>query len=256
MSDKRRDIRKAKRTPGESEGNARERARLANEQANRRKKERKILVISAVGLLVVALVVGVLVQVWRSNRAPEVAVGSANGFAAVQVQDGVPIKLGKAGAKTTLTVYSDFLCPHCQDFEKAFGETIRQHQDDGSLTLETVPMSFISAQSVAMTNAYACAADRGVGQEYYSGLFSNSSLQWSDDQLVALGEQVKPGMGEAFQTCVTRKQQQSFVDSMSKYAEEKKVESTPTVFLDGEKVELQGLTPQALEEKINSAVGK
>ncbi len=256
MSDKRREIRKAKRTPGESAGNARERARLATEQATRRKRERRILIFAAVGLLLIALIVGVGIQLSRYNSNPDVAAESVNGFAAVTVEDGVPIKLGKPGAKTTLTVYSDFLCPHCQDFEEAFSETIRKHQDDGTLTLETVPMSFIAPQSSAMTNAYACAADQGVGQEYYSGLFANKSLQWTDEQLVALGKQIKPDMGEEFNTCVTRKKHQGFVDSMTKYAGEKGVESTPTIFLDGQEVELTGLTPQKLDEMIVKAASK
>lgn len=257
MSDKRRDIRKAKRTPGESSGNARERARAANEQANQRKRERKILIFAAVGLLVIALVVGVGIQLSRYNAEADVTTEPANGFAAATVQDGVPIKLGKPGAKTTLTVYSDFLCSHCQDFEEAFSETIRKHQDDGTLTLESVPMSFIDpVVSASMTNAFACAVDQGVGQEYYSGLFENKSLQWTDEQLIGLGKQIKPDMGEAFNTCVSRKKNQSFVESMTKYAGEKGVESTPTVFLDGEKVEIGGLTPQKLDQMIAEAAGK
>lgn len=256
MSDKRRDIRKAKRTPGESAGNARERARLATEQSTRRKKERKILIFAAVGLLLIALVVGVGIQLSRFNSNPDVASKPANGFAAVSVQDGVPVKLGKPGAKTTLTVYSDFLCSHCQDFEDAFSETIRKHQDDGTLTLESVPMSFIAPQSASMTNAFACAVDQGVGQGYYGGLFENKSLQWTDEQLIELGKKVKPDMGEEFNTCVTRKKNQSYVDSMTKYAGEKGVESTPTIFLNEEKVELQGLTPQKLDQMIAEAAAK
>lgn len=257
MSDKRRDIRKAKRTPGESAGNARERARVANEQATRRKKERKVLIFAAVGLLAIALIVGVGIQLSRFQADPESAAKPANGFAAVNVQDGVPIKLGKPEAKTTLTVYSDFLCSHCQDFEEAFSETIRKHQDDGSVTLESVPMSFIDPViSASMTNAFACAVDQGVGQEYYAGLFENKSLQWTDEQLVALGKQIKPDMSEEFNTCVSRKKNQSFVESMTKYAGEKGVESTPTIFLEGEKVELAGLTPQKLDQMIAEAAGK
>ena len=257
MSDKRRDVRKAKRTPGQSPGNARERARVASEQAKQRKRERKILIFAAVGLLVIALVVGVGIQLSRYNAEADVTTKSANGFAAVTVQDGVPIKLGKPGAKTTLTVYSDFLCSHCQDFEEAFSETIRKHQDDATLTLESVPMSFIDpVVSASMTNAFACAVDQGVGQEYYSALFENKSLQWTDAQLTGLGKQIKPDMGEAFDTCVTRKKHQGFVNSMGEYATKNGVESTPTIFLDGEKVELTGLTPQKLDGMIAEAASK
>lgn len=253
MSDKRRDIRKAKRTPGESDKNARERARQAAEQAARRKKERRVLVLSAVGLLVLALIVGVGIQLWRYNKAPEATAAAPNGFKSVSIQPDTPVMLGKEGAKVTLTVYSDFLCPHCQDFEHAFSPTLSQLQNDGVLQIEAVPMSFISAQSYSLSNAFACAVDEGYGQQYYSALFANSQLQWTDEQLVALGKQVNPNMPESFSTCVTRKKHSDWVDQMNKYAEGKGVTSTPTIFLNGKKVPIEGLTPDSLKQQILDA---
>lgn len=254
MTDKRREIRKAKRTPGESTQNARERARVAAAQAAKRKKERRILIGAAAGLLVLVLIAGLSIQLWRSNKAPEATgTGGDVGFGAEAVDNGQPVKLGKPGATVTLTMYTDFLCPHCQDFEQQFGSTITSNQDAGVLTVESVPMSFIAAESSTLTNAYGCAIQQNAGQAYSSALFANTDVQWTDQKLVDLGKQVKPDMPAEFETCVTRKKNQSWVDSMNTYAQDKGVTSTPTLFLNGEKLEVSGLTPQTLDQKIKEA---
>lgn len=257
MSDKRRDIRKAKRTPGESDRNARERARQAAEQAARRKKERKILILSAVGLLVLALVAGVGIQLWRYNRAPEAEAAGPNGFQNVSIQPNTPVMLGKAGAKVTLTVYSDFLCPHCQDFEEQFSPTLAPLQNDGTLQIQAVPMGVIDPQvmSPTLANAFACAVDENYGQQYYSALFANSQLQWTDAQLVALGKQVNPNMPASFETCVTRKKHWDWTQQMDAYAAARNVTSTPTLFLNDKEIPLSGLTPDSLKQQILAAAG-
>ena len=47
-------------------------------------------------------------------------------------------------------------------------------------------MAFIDAGSAAAANGFACAAEAGFGPAYYTGLFANPILDWSDDQLFAL----------------------------------------------------------------------
>ena len=93
----------------------------------------------------------------------------------------------------TIRLYEDFHCPHCAEFEEEFGATITAAQNAGTAKVALYPMSFIDEGSATAANAMACAAEEGFGQAYYTGLFANHTLQWSNAQLVSLADQVTGG---------------------------------------------------------------
>lgn len=234
-------------------GSARERARLKQELADRRRRERKILIAAAVVLLLV-VGGGIGVQYYRTHRAPSAGPGQESvDFAPVTVEPEKPLVLGAADAPVTLTVFSDFHCPHCVEFEELFGDTISAEQRSGRVALEVYSLSFIDQGSVTAANAMACAADAGFGQAYYEGLWQNASRAWSPEQLTELARQLDVDAGDDFDTCVTGMGQQAWVKSMDAAAEAKGVEGTPTVFLQDELLPLDGLTPEALQDRIDAA---
>src|SRR5207342_2185769 len=151
---------------------------------------------------------------------------------------GKPIPLGSADAPVTITLYEDFHCPHCADFEEEFGPTITQAQESGTARVELYPMSFIDEGSITAANAMACAAEAGFGQAYYLGLFANHTLQWSDPQLIELATKVSGAPpSEAFKTCVTSKAHAGWVSSINATAEKKGVAQTPTVLINQKSVD-------------------
>lgn len=237
-------------------GSARERARQQQELAARRKKERTIL-IAAVLALVLLVGGGIGVQYWRTNRAPSADTPPESvEFAPVTVEEEKPVVLGAAGAPVTLTVFADFHCPHCVEFEEMFGETISAEQRAGRVALEVYPMAFIDEGSLNAANAFACAGEAGFGQPYHDGLFANASLGWSSEQLIDLADQLDVDAGQEFETCVSGMEHQSWVESMDAAAEAQGVTGTPSVFLDGESVSLDGLSPEDLKAQIDAAVQK
>jgi protein-disulfide isomerase len=135
----------------------------------------------------------------------------------------------------TMSLYEDFRCPHCADFEETLGSTITDLQRDKTIKVELYPMSFVDPEhgSVSAANAVACAATAGRGQQYYAGLFQNYPLEWTNERLIKLGELV--GLTSAdFRTCVTGQQHRRWVDSINKAAAGRGVDSTPTVFINGQ----------------------
>ena len=104
----------------------------------------------------------------------------------VTLADGRPLVLGQPDAPVTVTLYEDFHCPHCAEFEAEFGSTLTAAQQNGQVKIELYPMAFIDQGSTAAANAMGCAAQAGFGQGYYLGLFANHTLRWTDDQLVDL----------------------------------------------------------------------
>jgi len=114
-------------------------------------------------------------------------------------------------------------------------------------------MSFIDEGSASAANAMACAAEAGFGSPYYEGLFANATLRWSDDQLIELANQVAPGHTERFSSCVTSRAHAKWVTSINAAADANGVSSTPTLFLNGARLELDTLSPEALQTKIDEA---
>ena len=236
--------------------NARERARLAAEQAAARKREQRILLSVVAAFVIVVVAGGILFQGWRASRSPSAAASPSASASPVAITNGSPIPLGSAAAPVTITLYEDFHCPHCGEFEKEFGPTITQAQESGAARVELYPMSFIDEGSVTAANAMACAAEAGFGQAYYLGLFANQNLQWSDPQLIELASKVGGTPTEAFKTCVNRRAHADWVTSINAAADTNGVQQTPTMLINGKEVDIATLTPESLKTMIADAAQK
>lgn len=227
---------------------------LAAQQASQRRRERRLLII-VVGVVVAVLVgAGIGFQAWRTHRAPSAGTITPGPSTPVTVTDGQPISWGPADAPVTVDVYEDFHCPHCVDFEADYGQQLADAQAAGTIRLRIFPMSFIDAGSAAAANGFACAATAGFAQPFYTGLFANDSLDWSDSQLDQLAARATGGAVPAdFSTCVTERRYAGWADSIDAAATAAGVTATPTLFLDGQPVDITTLTPDSLTTKIQEA---
>jgi protein-disulfide isomerase len=241
---------------GPKNTNARERARLATEQAAARKRDRRILIMMIAAFVVIVVAGGIAFQAWRTGRAPSTVPSASVSASPITITNGQPIPLGSPEATVTITLYEDFHCPHCADFEEQFGPTITQAQEAGTARVELYPMAFIDEGSVTAANAMACAAEAGFGQGYYLGLFANHTLQWSDPQLIDLATKVGGSPTEAFRTCVMRRVHADWVTSMNAAADTNGVAQTPTMLINGKEVDIASLTPDALQTMISDAAQK
>ena len=233
--------------------NARERARLAAEQAAARKRDQRILIAVIAAFVLVVVAGGIGLQAWRTSRSPSAVSSTSVSASPATITNGQPIVLGSAEAPTTITLYEDFHCPHCAEFEEQFGPVITQAQESGAARVELYPMSFIDEGSVAAANAMACAAEAGFGQPFYLGLFANHTLRWSDEQLLDLAAKVGRSPSEAFKTCVTTNAHADWVSSINAAADKNGVVQTPTLLINGKTVDIANLTPDALKAMITSA---
>jgi protein-disulfide isomerase len=236
--------------------NAHERAQLAAEQAAARKRDRRILIMMIAIFLVVVVAGGIAFQAWRTSRAPSAAPSATGSASPVTINNGRPIVLGSAETPVTITLYEDFHCPHCADFEEQFGPIISRAQEAGTARVELYPMAFIDQGSVTAANAMACAAEAGFGQAYYRGLFANHTLKWSDPQLIDLAAKVGGSPSDTFRTCVTRRAHADWVTSINAAADTNGVAQTPTMLINGNQVDITTLTPEALQALISDAAQK
>jgi protein-disulfide isomerase len=241
---------------GPNNMSARERARLAAEQAAARNRDRRILIAMVAAFVVIVVAVGIGFQAWRTSRSPSATPSAPASASPVTITNERPIPLGPPEAPVTITLYEDFHCPHCADFEEEFGPTITQAQESGKARVELYPMSFIDEGSVTAANAMACAAEAGFGQAYYLGLFANHTLQWSDPQLIELASKVGGTPSETFKTCVMRRAHADWVSSINAAADTNGVAQTPTMLINGKEVDIASLTPEALKQMITNSAQK
>jgi protein-disulfide isomerase len=243
------------------------RERLAEERKRQaqRDRQRRALLISLSGLAVVALavVIGVYAATKKEQRS-QVAAAYKGPLAPVTRDQDQSIVMAKAGVTApVLEVFEDFQCPVCKDMEVTTGETIKKLAAEGKVKVVFRPFHLFGtapeprkSNSRRATNASLCVpADKWVS--YHDALFkfqpSESEEGFKTEDLVAWGKDVgvtDPG----FETCVTEEQKKQQIADGVKYAESRGVDGTPTVFLDGKKLDNQVVfVPETLEGAVAAA---
>ena len=232
-----------------------ERAAAALIAQERRERARRRWIVGGVVAAVLAIIVaGYLVQSTRdtSGRAATVPDGVTGTYGVV---------IGDASAPHTVTVYEDFQCPICHEFEGKAGGKLRRAVDAGKIRLDYRMVAFLDDASTTdystrALNAAAVVLDTAgpeVFLKFHDLLFEHQpaegSAGLSDSRLVEYAVRagadeaaVRPGIeGLAFRQWVVNATSQMSQDG---------VNGTPTVLVDG-KVQaqegLQGSIDAALE---------
>ena len=210
-----------------------------------------------VAVVVLAIIAAVGVDVWRKNSKVEV---TSNGKPEPTVitgpgTNGKGVTVGKAGAKAHIDLYLDFRCPHCAEFEEATGPTIDKLVEDGTATLTYWPLMFVSPNdSPRLANAFAAAAANGKALTYADEMYADFSKAWTSDQLLQLGKQL--GIDDAkFETAVNDDSYKGWLDSVAQAANDRKVEGTPTVFVNDKMLTGDQLTVDGIQAAVTAAAG-
>ena len=208
------------------------------EQA-RTARRRRIGVVVVV--LLVAALVGVVVQQSRLDT-------DGDGAIPVGAVESGGILVGDVDAPVLLQVYEDFQCPACARFELANGPQIRERIDAGTLRVEYHLLSFLGPESVRAANAAAAAAAAGEERflDFHDALYADqpaeSSGGYTSSDLIRTARDVGV-TGTAFGNAVRDLRFEDWVAEVQDKSSKRGVSSTPTVFLDGEKVDGAQLEP-------------
>lgn len=234
------------------------RAAAIREEQERKERRRRSLVVSGmvVLVLVVLLGVGYVVQSRRDSS-------SATSAAPAGAVSGLAVPAGKASAPVTVTVYEDFMCPFCGDFETASRAAFAEDIATGKVRFEYHVLSFLddassTDYSTRSANALGVVLDSSgpsAAKEFHDLLFESQPEEGgaglSDDRLVDLAAQagasesaVRPGIeGLVFE---------GWVEKVTEDASKAGVNSTPTVKVDGKTVAFT--TTKGLVEDVREAV--
>ncbi|PRH78707.1 hypothetical protein C6N75_13520, partial [Streptomyces solincola] len=226
---------------------ARERLQAERQRERARDRRRRTLIVSAavVGVLGLAAVAGLIAANTGGSS-------DGSGSGAVAVPSGAAggeqpsVTVGATDAPSTLTIWEDFRCPACAQFENAFRDTIHELTESGQLKAEYHLATIIDGNmggsgSLNAANAAACAQDGGSFTAYHDVLYQNQPPEpddafASDDKLFELAAKV-PGLDTpAFRSCVADGTHDGWVSKSNEAFRGGDFRGTPTVLLNGESV--------------------
>lgn len=248
---------------------AREKAQLARRRQKRRARGIRWAIQGAIAAVVVAVVVIVIVVVHAgsqptASRTPQNMAGDGitighdftavrSGAAAV-TRSPDPTSTAKPDT-VAITVYSDFLCPICGNFEKTDTSYIQGLVKSGAATITFHPIAILNAQSQSTkysqraANAAACVANYSPDAyfAFNTAMFDHQPAEGTpgltDAQLVSLIEGVD-GISQTsrIQTCVTDGTFSAWVTAATQRAlagpiagsSIGRVRGTPTILVNGE----------------------
>ena len=182
-----------------------------------------------------------------------VAVGEPIGFA---FEGTVPLEAGAPSVE----VYADFLCPHCADFEESTGERLRALANAGEINLRFVPMTILDGRAKQgpahdVMNTAVCAADAAgpaafwqVHEALFAAGYATEGERPSKDELLEVAREA--GVG-GLDECVAQGRFVGWLDVPREAARDRGVTGTPSVFVDGTKVE--DPTTKKVEAAIDAA---
>ena len=199
----------------------------------------------SVAVVVVLLVVGGLV-VWMNNMSS--GPGDTPQGATVNSETGA-ISIGDG--PDTVTTWFDFYCPHCQDFEAAYGPTIDGLVQDGSITLELQPVALAGLNAASGTDfsaragsaLYCVAEENGDAvMPFFDTLFATNPTGpgQTDDELAQMAADAgAPGAAD----CITGSTFNKFVLAQAAKLPpnpDTGQAGTPTLLINGEYVPVTG----------------
>ena len=210
-------------------------------------------------LIVVAVVVGVLVQRSRSgteqatvNR-PVSAIGPNGG-----------VLVGDANAPVTITEYGDFQCPVCAQLHQLWEPTLEQLVQQGKVKFEFVGLEYLDqggTESLRSAAAAVCAADAEKFVDYYNALYNEQSRTensgfLTDARLQSFGRSA--GIADpAFARCVRSGKYTGWITENTDAASQRGVTGTPTVLVNDKVISnAVAADPARLTDAVNQAAGQ
>jgi protein-disulfide isomerase len=173
-------------------------------------------------------------------------------------------KPGSTEPKVVLSLYEDFLCPFCGQFEELFGPTVSQLIDDGSVAADYYMVAILDSSrsqhySSRAGGAAYCIADEDTAPDmptftrFHAALYAKQPSETgptfpTNAQLADTARQA--GATDKALECIEQGSQAELSAGLS---DATNVNSTPTVRINGEDYELS--TPDALASKVKELVG-
>lgn len=176
----------------------------------------------------------------------------------IEVPAGIPV-LGDNNAPVTIVEFADFQCPFCGEWQKTiFQELKSKYIETGKARFVFMDYAFLGDESTRAAQAARCANDQNRFWEYHDLLYTKQSGEnegaFIDDNLKQFAKELKLNEDE-FNSCFDSNKYASQLNSDIVEADEYGVISTPTIYINGNK--LEGILPfSRYEELIETELAK
>ncbi len=176
----------------------------------------------------------------------------------IDVPAGIPV-LGDNNAPVTIVEFADFQCPFCGEWQKTiFQELKSKYIETGKARFVFMDYAFLGDESTRAAQAARCANDQNRFWEYHDLLYTKQSGEnegaFIDDNLKQFAKELKLNEDE-FNSCFDSNKYASQLNSDIVKADEYGVISTPTIYINGNK--LEGILPfSRYEELIETELAK
>ena len=234
--------------------------KTARYDLNAADRRRNLMIQIGLTAIVVLLGVGLVLYIVTSNdKKPTSGEVKSIRVASSKVVN----KEGTTEPKAVVSVYEDFLCPHCRDFEQKFGPTINQLVDSGAIAADYYMVAILDSPSTKNYSSRAAGAGYCVGDEsteafsrFHAALYAQqpgeTGASFPDDaRLIEVARQA--GAGGKVPDCVNKSR---YVPMVQGLAQATKISSTPTIKINGEDFAVTEETkPEDLVAKVKSIVG-
>ncbi|OGY79272.1 MAG: hypothetical protein A3B74_00260 [Candidatus Kerfeldbacteria bacterium RIFCSPHIGHO2_02_FULL_42_14] len=161
---------------------------------------------------------------------------------------------GASNPKVVIQEYGDFQCGACLQAETALKQILEAYPDTVQLVFKDFPLRTTHLLAQAASEAAQCAYKQNTFWEYHDALYDQqttwSSMSSTDftNFLKTLATQVGVSDQAAFENCVDQRETRASVDADAAIGDGLRVQSTPTFFVNGERV--VGAVPFAELQKI------
>lgn len=230
--------------PTSDKRSSRERAEAALREQQAAERRRSMTVVGAVLAVLVIIGGAVYFGLSRGDKSGEKATEAGT---PANVTD-YTITVGEADAPKTLTFYEDPQCPVCAEFEASVKDQVHAAIEAGEVKVEYRIVSFLdkassneySSRAANALFAVASTAGPDIFAAYHDLLYADQPAEGgdghSDDQLIEYA--VQAGADDAkVRPLIEDKTYEQFVVNATDEMSKNDVSGTPTVFIDGEKVE-------------------
>lgn len=239
---------------------AREKLAAERQRQASAEKRRRTITNTVIAVAVVAVVVVVFVLVQNSRTSSSVADAE---LPELVTEQGGGMVIGDG--PVTVNLWEDFQCPACKSFEAGNSQYLSQQVADNNITMVIHPLSFLDANlqndsSALAANAFGCSAAAGQDKslDYHATLFEKQPPEeigvaaWSTEDLIGYGNDVGIS-GDDWAACVNDGTYNDWVEQVAASQLDNGVTSTPSVFIDGERFNLQDDLAAAIDEAVQAA---
>jgi protein-disulfide isomerase len=236
----------------ERETNRAARAAAIQKQQARKERNRRLLITGVIVAVLAAVVVaGVLLTGGDSDK------GGADTPPAAA--EGQALVLGDSADAPRVVIWEDFLCPYCREFESAARELLHDKARSGDALVEYRPFQLLQDDySRRSLSAWAAVLQQGTPEQalkFHDLLFENQPYEAAQDkpdtdEIVDLAREA--GVEDDAVLDAAAEDDPEFVKAAGDAAREAGIEGTPTVTVDGEKLEGSSIAEMVdnLEEQL------